>query len=223
MWRSRAVSFLCLCSALTWALFPTESSATTPRSPRLGSASALKAYSHAFQSLAAVKRFRFYETAQLLQGKTSSVTDDVRFLRPDRVSVTLISKPSNGQSLRLESVQVGTRKCQRPPGWVCFHSAKAAAVTLVRSLVTPKLKRPTFTEQFATLAVGSRRYRVKEIQISGTQTFHYEGTLVVRSDNGLPISFVSTVTQGKRVLARQNAQLTYNGTFTIHLPRTRKR
>ena len=170
-------------------------------------------YQQAFQTLRHVGRFQFVDTAQVLESPSKTVQEAFRYMAPDRIITAVEVKPDKGQVVALKSVQVGTTKCQTPPGWVCFHSARPDVVAQVRTLLEPKLRSPSYR------VVGGGKNLVT-IEITGkSQGYSYTGSLTLGARDHLPRTIAGSVHQGQRLVVSQRVSFTYGGHYRIELPK----
>jgi hypothetical protein len=177
-------------------------------------------YGQAFHQLGRVARFHLQGTATINQTQHNLVHEDLRYVAPNRVALSIQSSAAVNGVVKFDTVQVATTKCQRPPGWLCFHSVAPNPSALASSLITPKISKPRYTTQNRTVTLQGKPQAVTAINIAGDQSgLKYSGTLTITRVSHLPLTFGSTVSRGSTVLARQNIQITYGGNFVIRLPK----
>src|SRR5579859_8175404 len=168
---------------LTWAgplaIRPSEAATLSP-------AQAL--YTQAFQRLGHISRFQFVETVTQVSAQTAS--EGLRYVAPDRLATVIELQSGKGRTVAVESIQVGATKCQSPPrAWVCFHSVPPNVPSLMRSLLEPRLQKPTYRA-----SPGSGK--ALTISITGNRgSTSYTGVLTLASGGDLPQSFRCTVYQ----------------------------
>ena len=184
-----------------------------PHALHTSNASPRALYQQAFQSLRHVGRFQFLETAQVLESPSKTVQDAFRYTAPDRIITAVEVKPDHGQVLAVKSVQVGTTKCQTPPGWVCYHFARPDVVAEVRALLEPKLRSPSYR------VVGGGK-SLLTIEITGkSQRFSYVGSLTLGARDHLPRTIDGSIHQDQRLVVSQRVSFTYGGHYRIELPK----
>jgi hypothetical protein len=182
-------------------------------------AAALGARDQYERSLARVTqtgRFEFIETVRLVEGQRRTARTVVQFVAPDRLRqvVTTVAPPP---AARLVTVQVGRVRCQTPPK-TCFRSARAAPVRAVRALLQPKL--PLTYRLANDPPPGLVVVKLSAVVGSGAR---YAARLSIDAKRGRPVSFAAAVTKDGRMYASQRATFSYDGRFTIRLPRGVKR
>jgi hypothetical protein len=184
-----------------------------------GSASPQAQYTLALQHLGSVGQFHFVDMVEVMQPSLYTVRDAFRYAAPNRLAMTLVMTPLQGQPTVLESIQVGTMKCQRSPSWVCFRSQRVDVVTLVRALVTPQLLGLRFSSGTTSLARQGRRYRAVQIFMSGQkQDSSYRATLTIDAATQLPLTLTGVVSRAGQVQVRQDVTFVYGGHISIQLP-----
>jgi hypothetical protein len=205
--------------ALGGAAMSPDARASGSRSQDTGSEAPQALYTLAMRNLGLVGRLEFGDTVNILQPTPSTVRYTFRYAAPGSLAGALLSTPARGKAVSLESIQVGTIKCQRPPSWVCFHSQKIDMVGLVRSLITPQQGGLNF--RGATTLAGPQGQRDRTVQLLATvhmQNVTYMATLTVDATTRLPLTFTSVVTASGQIVARQSVTFRYGSRFTIQLP-----
>jgi hypothetical protein len=184
-----------------------------------GAVSPRAMYTEALHRLSSVARLQFVETVEIQQPNPRTIHLAFRYVAPDRMAAALVAKHGTASPVVIETLQVGTTKCQRPPSWVCFHSIRTDVGALVRSLLTPQVAGLRYRSGTAMIGSGARRYRAIKIALGAEQQgASYRAMLTMNAATRLPLTFTSTVTRSGQAAVRQSVSFTYGGRFTIRLP-----
>jgi hypothetical protein len=176
-------------------------------------------YTRSIQRLQSVPGLRFDETIHVLVQGPTVVRETLLYSAPVSVATLVQSKQASGKSLAITTVQVGTIVCQSPPSWTCFRHPRPHVVSLIQSLVQPKVLNLHYTSKTTEYTSGKTKYKAVAVNVQGTkQGALYKATLTVNAATELPLAFSSVVTNGGAVALRQSATFSYGLHFAIHLP-----
>jgi hypothetical protein len=200
---------------------PLAAQARTAEAAMSPAASAHALYDQSFQRLKRVQRFQFHETVAILHRIQNTLPGttrtDVEFLAPDRVATSLQSSRPSHSVTRVEIIQIGTTKCQRPPSWVCYRSRRPDPAAFLQTLLSPQMQQVSYR----TIAIRLESDRVKATAIHMSWSGHglsYSGLLVLQPRTDLPLDFSSAVRVNGQVEVQQSASFDYSHRFTIVLP-----
>lgn len=204
---------------------PAVARGSTPESKAFGVTSAQTLFERSFQQLGLASHYQFHETVNILQrvNKTfpGSSTFDVSFAAPNRMATTLhVAHPSHGVT-ELDTVQVGSTKCQRPPRWICFPSPAPHPATLIHTLLAPRMTNVAYRTSIVLLHAPAVRATVVLASWRGNGIV-YAGTLLLQPRSGLPLRFTSSVSSSGKLDVRETASFNFTKKVSIDLPRGRR-